>query len=86
MRAVLAVRAVKAGKRLATLTLETEIRFRSAEERNAFAEELAATVARLAARYHDEKAPGGRSFRFLAGCYPSITKIEEDAGEAARLE
>ena len=84
--AVLAVRAAKAGKRLATLTLETEIRFRSAEERNAFAEELATTVAGLAARYHDEKTPGGRPFRFLAGCYPSITKIEEDAGEAARLE
>jgi hypothetical protein len=84
--AVLGVRAARAGKRLATLTLETEIRFRSAEERNAFAEELAAAVARLAARYHDEAAPGGRPFRLLAGCYPVITKSEDDAGAGASLD
>jgi DNA-binding transcriptional ArsR family regulator len=83
--AVLGVRAARAGKRLATLTMETEIRFRSAEERNAFAEDLAAAVARLASRYHDESAPGGRLFRLLVGCYPVITKSEDDAGAGANL-
>jgi DNA-binding transcriptional ArsR family regulator len=59
-----------AGKRLATLTLETEVRFRSAESRNAFAEELATTLAALAAKYHDETAEGGRAFRFFVGGHP----------------
>jgi hypothetical protein len=63
--------------------METEIRFRTAEERNQFAEELANTVARLAARYHDEHSPGGRPFRLLAACYPVITKLEEDGGHGA---
>jgi hypothetical protein len=43
----LGARAEKAGRRLATLTLETEVRFASAEARAAFAEELARSVARL---------------------------------------
>jgi DNA-binding transcriptional ArsR family regulator len=84
--AVLAIRAARAKKRFATLTLETEIRFRSAEERNQFAEELGNTVARLAARYHDDHAPGGRAFRVLAACYPVITKTSEDDGSDASLE
>lgn len=40
----------EAGKRLATLTLETEIRFASAAERAAFAAELAREIARLTAQ------------------------------------
>lgn len=72
--AELRVRAEKAGKRLATFTLQTEVRFASAEERTAFAEELAAAVAQLIAKYHNEQAPGGRAFRFLIGGYPKITK------------
>lgn len=83
--AILTVRARHAGKRLATLTLETEIRFRNAAERHQFAEELAGTLAALAAKYHDEHAAGGRPFRVLAASYPLITKPvgvgEEAAGE-----
>jgi DNA-binding transcriptional ArsR family regulator len=60
-----------AGKRLATFTVETEIRFASAEARSRFAEELAGAVAALAARYHDERAPGGRTFKVLAAAHPS---------------
>src|SRR5579871_32300 len=45
--AAFCVRAKKAGKRVATLTMETEIRFSSAESRSAFAEELTATIAHL---------------------------------------
>jgi DNA-binding transcriptional ArsR family regulator len=59
------------GKRLPTLTVEVDVRFRSAEDRNGFAEELANAVARLAARYHDGAAPGGRTFRFLVAGYPA---------------
>ena len=45
-------------KRIATLTLEADVRFASAASRAAFAEELTDAVARLAAKYHDERAPG----------------------------
>jgi len=74
--AVLCGRAEKAGKRVSTMALEVEVRFASAESRNAFAEELAATVAKLAAKYHDESASGGRKFRFFGGIYPVITREE----------
>ena len=46
------------------------MRFASAERRNEFAEELAAAVADLARKYHDDRAPKGRSFRFYLGGYP----------------
>jgi DNA-binding transcriptional ArsR family regulator len=83
--AALCLRARRAGKRIATLTLETEIRFSTAESRAAFAEELTATVAHLAAKYHDERAEGGRRFRVLAASYPAL-KLEESSNESANLE
>lgn len=83
--AALCLRARRAGKRIATLTLETEIRFASAESRAAFAEELTASVARLAAKYHDERAEGGRRFRLIAASYPAL-KLEESSNESANLE
>jgi DNA-binding transcriptional ArsR family regulator len=64
-------RAQREQKRLATLTLEGELRFASAESRAAFAEELASAVARLSAKYHDERAPDGRRFRLLAAVHPA---------------
>ncbi len=56
-------------KRLATLTLEVDVRFGSATERAAFAEELANAVARLVSR-HQHPGPG-RTFRFLIAGYPA---------------
>lgn len=64
-------RAVAAGKKLPTLTIQTEIRFATPAARKEFSEELAAAIARLVARHHDEKAPGGRRFRFFVGAYPA---------------
>jgi DNA-binding transcriptional ArsR family regulator len=66
--------AARSGRRLATFALHSEVRFATAADRNAFTAELANTFARLIARYHDEEAPGGRSFRFLAGAYPARKK------------
>lgn len=63
-------RASAAGKRLPTLSLDTEVRFRSAAERAAFTRELTAGVARLVARYHDAEAPGGRSHRLVLVAHP----------------
>jgi DNA-binding transcriptional ArsR family regulator len=64
-------RAKREGKRVATLTLETEVRFASVETRARFAEELTAAMARLAAKYNDERAPAGRKFRLLAAVHPT---------------
>ena len=79
------IRARRAGKRVATLTLETEIRFASAESRAAFAEEMTASIALLAAKYHNERAEGGRSFRVLSAVYPAV-KLEQPTSESANLE
>jgi DNA-binding transcriptional ArsR family regulator len=63
-------RAAAAGKQLATLSIDTEIRFRSAAERAAFTAELTETVLTLAARYHDAAAPGGRAHRLVIVAHP----------------
>jgi DNA-binding transcriptional ArsR family regulator len=66
----LARRAERAGKRLPTLALDTEIRFRSAAERAAFTNDLAGAVTMLVARYHDPSAPGGRRHRLVVAAHP----------------
>ncbi|MEM7245590.1 MAG: helix-turn-helix domain-containing protein [Acidobacteriota bacterium] len=63
-------RATRTGKRLATLSIDTTIRFRSAADRAAFSEELTTAVAQLVARYHDEAAPGGRAHRLVVLAHP----------------
>ncbi len=57
-------------KDLATLSMDTEIRFRSAAERAAFAEELTRAMTSLVARYHDPSAPGGRPHRVMIMAHP----------------
>jgi DNA-binding transcriptional ArsR family regulator len=73
----LARRADQQDKRLATLAIDTEIRFRSAAERAAFSDDVAAAVSALAARYHDESAPGGRPHRLLVAAHP-VPQSQED--------
>lgn len=63
-----------AGKPLATLSVDTEIRFRSAAERAAFTKELTEAVTALAARYHDAAAEGGRDHRLVVVAYPTPQK------------
>jgi DNA-binding transcriptional ArsR family regulator len=69
--------AAKAGKRVATLTLDGEVRFASAADRAAFAEELAGAVTALVGKYHDENAPGGRPHRVVVAVHPHITGEEQ---------
>ena len=69
-------RAKEAGKRLATLAVDTEIRFRSATERAAFSNELTDCVAKLVAKYHDESAPGGREHRLVIVAHPLPQKSD----------
>ena len=63
----LAQRAAAAGKRLPTMAIDTEIRFRSPEDRAAFADELTAAVIDLAARYHHDD---GRPHRLIVAAHP----------------
>lgn len=58
-------------KRLATLSIDTIIRFRSPSDRAAFTADLASAIAGLAARYHDAGAPGGRPHRLVVASYPA---------------
>jgi hypothetical protein len=68
--------ATAAGKPVATLGIDSEIRFASAADRAAFAAELADAVNTLVARYHDGSAPRGRDHRFVVALHPSITSKE----------
>ncbi len=78
--AALARKADETGKRLPTLALDTEIRFRSAAERAAFTDQLTAAVTDLVARYHDASAPGGRWHRLVVAAHPMpIEKKKEEA-------
>lgn len=63
-------RAMEAEKQLATLSLDTEIRFKSAADRAAFTNELTQSVLSLVSRYHDETAPGGRTHRLVMMAHP----------------
>jgi hypothetical protein len=59
-------------KRVPTLTLETVVRFATPADQQQFAGELAEAFAALAAKYHHEDAPQGRSFRVFACGYPAL--------------
>lgn len=63
-------RAEEVGKRLATLSVDTEVRFRSAADRAAFTSELTEAVTKLVAKYHDASAPGGRAHRLVVVAHP----------------
>jgi len=63
-------RSTELDKRLATLSVDTEIRFRSPADRAAFTEDLTKAVTALAARYHDASTPGGRSHRLVILAHP----------------
>jgi DNA-binding transcriptional ArsR family regulator len=64
--------ATKAGKRLATFAIDGEVRFASAADRAAFADELAHAVTALVAKYHDESATGGRPHRVVVAIHPEL--------------
>jgi DNA-binding transcriptional ArsR family regulator len=61
-----------AGKRLPTMTIDTEIRFRSAEDRAAFADALTAAIVDLASRYHHDD---GRPHRLVVAAHPRPEEI-----------
>ena len=76
--------ATKARKRLATFAMDGEVRFASAADRSAFAEELSGAVAALVAKYHDEKAERGRDHRLIVAIHPSVkaARVETETKES----
>jgi DNA-binding transcriptional ArsR family regulator len=69
-------RAEEEKKRLATLGVDSEVRFRSAADRAAFTAELTEAVTKLVAKYHDESAPGGRPHRLVVVAHPLPQKAD----------
>lgn len=78
--AELARRAEARSQPLASLAIDTEIRFASATERAAFTDELTRAVTSLAARYHDEAAPRGRWHRLVVAAHPLLSAPREEPG------
>ena len=65
-------RAEAAGKKLPTLTLQTEVRFASARSQNEFLEELLEAFAEVVARHHRPDALAGRAFRISLFGHPAL--------------
>ena len=70
-------------KRLTTLSLSTDLRFESSEQRARFADELQRTILDVVGRFASPAAqadgtPGpGRLYRLVLGCYPAMPKKDK---------
>lgn len=74
--------AAQARKPVATFAMDGQVRFASASDRAAFAQELAETVSALVSKYHDETAEGGREHRVVVAVHPSVTNKTVEAKTA----
>ncbi len=64
--------ATQARRPVATFAMDGEVRFASAADRAAFAEELTTVVTALVSKYHDETAERGRDHRVVVAVHPSV--------------
>jgi hypothetical protein len=73
------------GKRIATLSISTEVRFESAEQRDGFARALKDALAEVIAGHSEpattrDGSPGsGRPFRLVLGCYPTLRRTTSES-------
>ena len=65
-------KAGQAGKKLSTMTLQTEVRFASTDHQTAFARELAISLKQLTKKYHRPDDEDGQTFRFLVGGHTAL--------------
>lgn len=78
--------ATKSGKRIATLSLNCEMRFTSPEQRAEFTKALEKAIVDAIGRHtspyklKDGTAAPGRAFRLVLGCYPMVSEKEKDWG------
>ena len=78
-------KAVRTGKRLATATVEAEVKLENPAAFEAFTHDLSRAVGRVVAKHHSE-ASGSRPYRVVAGTYPSAgrrTVDHENEGDEA---
>jgi len=77
-----------AGENVPTLSIDTELRFASSEQRAAFAEALQEAVTGVVGRFSDPAryagggARQGRPYRLLVGCYPVPDPPDDDVNDA----
>jgi DNA-binding transcriptional ArsR family regulator len=64
--------ATRERRTLSTFALDADVRFASAADRAAFADELGVAVTSLVSRYHDGAAPRGRTHHVLVAIHPSM--------------
>jgi len=82
--------AAQQNKRLATLSVSSELRFESAEQRAQFAAELRHAIVDAIGRFAspstlaDGTAGPGRPYHLLLGCYPIPPSPQEEDGEGAQ--
>jgi DNA-binding transcriptional ArsR family regulator len=76
------------GKRVPTITLETDVRFATPADQRQFADELTTALTTLAAKYHHPGATKGRTFRVFACGYPAVPShaAEPEGGHQADME
>ena len=76
------------GKRVPTITLETDVRFATPTDQRRFADELTTALTRVAAKYHHPGATKGRTFRVFACGYPAVPSraAEPEGGRQADME
>jgi hypothetical protein len=76
------------GKRVPTITLDTDVRFATPADQRRFADELTTALTTLAAKYHHPGATTGRTFRVFACGYPAVPSraAAPDGGRQADKE
>lgn len=80
--------AQRARRPLATFAMDGEIRFESAADRTAFAEELSSAVTELVGKYHVERQPGsaahGKLNRLVIALHPAVpADVQGETGASA---
>lgn len=76
----------RAGKKLPTFTLETNVRFKSPVALREFSEEISNALATIVAKHHEPDAPQGREFHFFVGGYPAVTAPDSAPAESSKKE
>jgi len=80
------------GKRLTTLSMNSEFRFESAEQRARFARALEAAVVDVIGRFaspaerEDGTAGPGRPYRLIVGCYPVPPRSDSEKSTEERKQ
>ncbi len=73
-------------RRLATLTIQTGVRFAGPAEQHAFVYELADALGQLVTKYHREDAPEGPEYIFTVTGHPAVSGAAERRGGGAGVD